>query len=360
MSDVPNRMQELRQALSDLNREILDLVGRRIALVDEMRALKLANGLPMYDPVRESRMFEALVEQGQGILGEAEIRSVFRPIFEISLAHMEGRASGDLRIGRRPGESDRVLNIKGGTIGVPGSPAVIAGPCAVESEEQLERTAAALAGMGIRFLRGGAFKPRTSPDAFQGLGIDGVKMLRAAADRHGLAAVTEVTDPRQLEDVAPLTDILQIGARNMANYALLQEAGRTGKPVLLKRAFAATIDEFLLAAEYLAKYGSSDGGIILCERGIRTFERETRFTLDVSAIPILRQKTALPVIADVSHAAGRRDLIAPLAKAALAAGASGLMLEVHPCPEAALSDASQQLSIQEFQQLLRELNVGVF
>ena len=356
MSDIPDKMQELRQSLSDLNREILALVERRIALVDEMRALKLAHGLPMYDPVRESRMFEALVQQGQhGSLGESEIRSVFRPIFEISLAHMEGRARGSLRIGRRPGESDRVLRVKDGAIGTSGIPALIAGPCAVESEEQAERAASALAAMGVKFLRGGAFKPRTDPDAFQGLGIEGLKILRAAADRHGMATVTEVTDVRQLAAMVPLTDILQIGARNMANYALLQEAGRSGRPVILKRAFAATLDEFLHAAEYLAKYGSADAGIVLCERGIRTFERETRFTLDVAAIPILRQRTALPVIADVSHAAGRRDLVAPLAKAALAAGASGLMVEVHPCPEAALSDAAQQLSIPEFQALLREL-----
>lgn len=352
MTDSQDRMAQLRDSLSQVNREILRLAEKRVALVEEMRAFKAANGLPMYDPVRESRMFQALLAESGGVLSESEVRAIFRPIFQVSLARMEGRSGREMRIARRQDDGDRVVRIggKGACIGGQGQVAMIAGPCAVESEEQMEEVASTLEKLGVPFLRGGAFKPRTSPDAFQGLGAEGLRILRGAADRHGLAVVTEVTDTSNLDQVAAFADVIQIGARNMMNYALLQAVGRSGRPVILKRGFAATLDEFLNAAEYLAKEGACD--IVLCERGIRTFQRDTRFTLDVAAIPILRQKTALPVIADVSHAAGRRDLVTPLARAALAAGASGLMVEVHPCPEAALSDADQQLSLPEFQKLL--------
>lgn len=357
MTDAGNRLAELRQEISHLNRRILDLVGQRIAKVGEVRALKLAQGLPMFDPVREARMFEELVAHAPGPLCEAEIRALFRPIFEISLAHMEGRAPGSgLRISRQPGMPDRQIRFGRAALGNTERPALIAGPCAVESAEQIERVAECAAALGCRFLRGGAFKPRTSPDSFQGLGLEGLRLLRAAADRHGLAVVSEVTDPREIEAMAGLVDLFQVGARNMANYELLKELGTLNRKVLLKRSFAATLDEFILAAEYLAKFGAED--IALCERGIRTFERATRFTLDIAAVPLLKQRTALPVVADVSHAAGRRDLIEPLARAALAAGADGLMIEVHPCPEAALSDAAHQLSLEEFERLAEHLGLA--
>ncbi|MDR0966401.1 MAG: bifunctional 3-deoxy-7-phosphoheptulonate synthase/chorismate mutase [Myxococcales bacterium] len=349
-----DRLADLRAEISDLNQRLLDLVAQRIAKVGEVRALKAELGLPMFDPMREARMFEELVlRHAGGPLSEAEIRAIFRPIFEISLAHMEGRASGELRVSRLPGEPDRQIAIGDARLGGAIPPTIIAGPCAVESEEQIEAVARAVAALGFEFLRGGAFKPRTNPDSFQGLGIEGLHLLRAAADRHGLRVVSEVTGPRELEAMGGLVDLFQVGARNMANYELLKELGAARQPVLLKRSFAATLDEFLLAAEYLAKFGARD--IALCERGIRTFERETRFTLDIAAVPLLKQKTALPLIVDVSHAAGRRDLVLPLAKAALAAGADGLMIEVHPFPEAALSDAAHQLSIEAFARFVEEM-----
>lgn len=230
---------------------------------------------------------------------------------------------------------------------------VIAGPCSVEGAEQLEEIAGHLARRGVRLIRGGAFKPRTSPYSFQGLGRKALTLLSQVARRHGLAVVTEVLDPRDLEAVLECADVLQIGARNMYNYPLLQEVGRTRTPVLLKRGFQATLEELLLSAEHVMSQGNDR--VILCERGIRTFERWTRSTLDISAVPLLKQESHLPVVVDVSHAAGRRDILAPLARAALAAGADGLMLEVHSNPAVALSDGEQQLDLPGFDRLLESL-----
>jgi 3-deoxy-7-phosphoheptulonate synthase/chorismate mutase len=216
----------------------------------------------------------------------------------------------------------------------------------VESEDQMGRAAAGLARLGVGLIRGGAFKPRTSPYSFQGLGLRGLEILRAAADRHGMAVVTEVMDPREAETVARYTDIIQIGARNMYNYDLLREVGRCGRPVFLKRGMSASLEELMWAAEYVALSGEER--IILCDRGVRTFTRETRNSLDIASVPLLRRMTALPVAVDVSHAAGRRDILVPLSRAALAAGAQLLMVEVHPNPAAARSDSTQQLSLEEF------------
>ena len=226
---------------------------------------------------------------------------------------------------------------------------LIAGPCTVESREQTLETARAVADAGVTMLRGGAFKHRTSPYAFQGLGLEGLEILAEAREETGLPLVTEVIDPRHMDAVAAVADVIQIGARNMHNVILLAEVGKAGKPVLLKRAVAASVDELLLAAEYILKEGNSH--VILCERGIRTFERATRYTLDISAVPVLKQKTHLPVIVDPSHAAGRRDLVLPLARAAVAAGADGIMVEVHPAPEEALCDGPQQVPAADFDQL---------
>jgi 3-deoxy-7-phosphoheptulonate synthase/chorismate mutase len=223
----------------------------------------------------------------------------------------------------------------------------------VEDAEQMEIVAAGLARLGVGFLRGGAFKPRTSPYAFQGLGETGLRILAEAGKRHGLATVTEVVDTRTLDLVARYADVLQIGSRNMANYELLKAVAVSGKPVLLKRGFSATLDELLQAAEYLVDGGNDQ--VILCERGIRTFSRETRATLDISAIPLLREMCRLPVVVDVSHAAGRRDILPSLARASLAAGAHGVMVEVHPNPVLARSDAQQQLDLQQFERLLDAL-----
>jgi 3-deoxy-7-phosphoheptulonate synthase len=219
---------------------------------------------------------------------------------------------------------------------------LIAGPCAVESEQQIGATAAAVAAAGGRILRGGAYKPRTSPHEFQGLGSAGLALLRRAADRHGLGVCTEVLGVEQIEAVAAMADLLQVGARNMQNFPLLQALGRAGRPVLLKRGLSATINEWLAAAEYILAAGNPD--VILCERGIRTFETATRSTLDVAAVPVVKELSHLPVIVDPSHAAGNRRLVPALARAAVAAGADGLLIEVHPDPDHALSDGAQSLT----------------
>ncbi|MDQ6835214.1 MAG: 3-deoxy-7-phosphoheptulonate synthase [Actinomycetota bacterium] len=224
--------------------------------------------------------------------------------------------------------------------------ALIAGPCTVESREQVLDTARVVRDAGGTLLRGGAYKPRTSPYAFQGLGQEGLRLLAEAKRQTGLPIVTEVLDARDLEPVLEVADVIQIGARNMQNYTLLAEVGRAGCPVLIKRGFSSTLAELLMAAEYVLKEGNGD--VILCERGIRTFETAYRFTLDLMAIPVLKQMTHLPVIVDPSHAAGRRELVLPMSLAAAAAGADGLLVEVHPDPDQAICDGPQQLSAEEF------------
>jgi 3-deoxy-7-phosphoheptulonate synthase len=232
---------------------------------------------------------------------------------------------------------------------------VMAGPCSAESEEQVEASAAAVKRAGAKILRGGAFKPRSSPYSFQGLGEAGLRMLRAAADRHDLKLVTEVMEVSQIELIEGYADILQVGARNMQNYSLLRELGRARKPVLLKRGISATIEEWLLSAEYVLAGGNKN--VILCERGIRTFESYTRNTLDISAIPVVQQLSHLPVIADPSHGTGRRDKVAPMARAAVAAGADGLIIEVHCDPDHARSDGAQSMFPAQFERLMAELKV---
>ncbi len=230
---------------------------------------------------------------------------------------------------------------------------MMAGPCSVESERQIMETADAVAAAGAKVLRGGAFKPRTSPYDFQGLELEGLRLLRKAKQATGLSIVTEIMSDREVEMVAEYADIMQVGARNMQNFALLKSLGRCGKPVLLKRGMSSTIKELLMSAEYLVAHGNPN--IILCERGIRTFETATRNTCDISAVPVLNELTHLPVILDPSHAVGKRSLVAPLARAAVAIGADGLIVEVHPCPEKAVSDGAQSLTLPAFTQMMAEL-----
>ncbi|MCE4613552.1 MAG: 3-deoxy-7-phosphoheptulonate synthase [Desulfurococcales archaeon] len=257
-----------------------------------------------------------------------------------------------LRYASREYRDRTIVDVAGVRIGA-GKPVVVAGPCSVESLDQIVETAIAVKEAGAHILRGGAFKPRTSPYSFQGLGLEGLKLLRKAGDIAGLPVVTEVMDTRHVDVVARHADALQIGARSMQNFPLLREVGRAGVPVFLKRGFGNTIEEWLYAAEYVMAEGNEN--VVLVERGIRTFETLTRFTLDVAAIPVVKERSHLPVIADPSHPAGRRSLVPPLAKAALAAGADGIMVEVHPSPDAALSDSRQQLSLEEFRKLMGEL-----
>jgi 3-deoxy-7-phosphoheptulonate synthase len=247
---------------------------------------------------------------------------------------------------------DTVVRVGATAIGG-GAFGVIAGPCSIESEDQMLATARAVKAAGATMLRGGAFKPRSSPYAFQGMGVEGLRLLRAAGDATGLPVVTEVLDVRDAATVAEYADVLQVGARNMQNFMMLDELGTMHKPVLLKRGLSATIEELLSAAEYVLKGGNRD--VILCERGIRTFETYTRNTLDLAAVAALKTLTHLPVIADPSHATGRRDLIAPMARAAVAAGADALMIEVHPDPERARCDGPQSLTFEGFDTLMQDI-----
>src|SRR5882672_3883777 len=243
---------------------------------------------------------------------------------------------GDVRIG-----SDEVI--------------VMAGPCSAETEQQVRTTAAAVRRAGAKILRGGAFKPRSSPYSFQGLGEEGLRLLRDASKAEHLALVSEVMDINQIDLIERYCDMFQVGARNMQNFTLLRELGRQKKPVLLKRGISATIEEWLLSAEYILSGGNT--GVVLCERGIRTFETATRNTFDVSAIPVVKRLSHLPVIADPSHAAGRRDMVAPMARAAVAAGADGLIIEVHCDPDHALSDGAQSMYPSQFDRLMAELRI---
>ena len=236
-----------------------------------------------------------------------------------------------------------------------GGPQVVSmgGPCSVESKEQIESVAASVAAAGAQVIRGGAFKPRSSPYSFQGMGEEGLQIMRAAADRHHLLVVSEVMDHLQIPLLLQYSDILQVGARNMQNFNLLRELGKTRKPILLKRGIAATVEELLLSAEYIMSGGNYE--VMLCERGIRTFETSTRNTMDISAIPVLKRLTHLPVIADPSHGTGKRDYVLPMARAAVAAGADGLIVEVHPDPDHAVSDGAQTLRPEQFTEMMGQI-----
>jgi 3-deoxy-7-phosphoheptulonate synthase len=252
----------------------------------------------------------------------------------------------------RPGGT--VVKIRDVEIGN-GKVVVMAGPCSVESKDQIEQIAGMVAQDGARVIRGGAFKPRSSPYSFQGMGEQGLKLLRDAADRNGLLVVSEVMDATQIPLLQTYADILQVGARNMQNFNLLRQLGQLRKPVLLKRGISATIEELLLSAEYILAGGNYD--VILCERGIRTFENSTRNTMDISAIPVIHSLSHLPILSDPSHGTGRRDKVLPMARASIAAGADGLLVEVHPDPDHALSDGAQSLKPDQFREMMRQLRL---
>ncbi len=249
---------------------------------------------------------------------------------------------------------DTVIDVGGVRIGGSNPVVVMAGPCSVEGEEMLIETARHVAARGAKLLRGGAFKPRTSPYSFQGLGEAGLRMLAGAREETGLKVVSEVVTPADVELCARYVDVLQVGTRNMQNYALLQEVGRTGKPVLLKRGMSSTVEEWLLAAEYVLSQGNRD--VMLCERGIRTFETATRFTLDLNIVPLVRELSHLPVVVDPSQATGKWTLVRPMSLAAVAAGAQALIVEVHPRPDEALSDGAQSLDLAAFDRLMDDLD----
>jgi len=348
-----NRLSMLRQEVDRLNERILGLVQGRGELVLEIAKIKQAHGLDGYDPQRELEMLQRLTATASGPFGPEEVKEIFRTIFRASLDLQDVQRRRALHVRRRDLVPPGGIRIGEVAIGA-GKPVLFAGPCSVETPEQMDAIAAYLAPLPVpKILRAGAFKPRTSPYTFQGLREEGLKILRRTAERHSLATVTEVLDTSTLDLVADYTDMLQIGARNMYNTELLKAVGRLRKPVLLKRGFMATLEELLLSAEYILSQGNEQ--VVLCERGMRTFETSTRNTLDISAVPLLRHETSLPVIVDLSHALGRRDIIAPCARAALASGAEGLMVEVHPCPDQALSDGFQQLDPSACSALLQSL-----
>ncbi len=265
------------------------------------------------------------------------------------------RVSTPFRLAARTGHpDDTIITMPDGTrIGGDAPSIVIAGPCAVESYDQLRRTAEFVRNLGVRFLRGGAFKPRTSPYSFQGLGFDGLELLKKIGEEFGLFIVTEVMEPAHVPAVAEFADVLQCGSRNMQNYPLLRQLGNVRKPVMLKRGAGATVEEWLMASEYILAGGNQN--VILCERGIRTFETSLRFTPDIGAVPVVKKLSHLPVIVDPSHATGQREFVGSIARAAIAAGADGLMIEVHHDPDRSLSDGAQTLTFEQFEELMGEL-----
>ena len=350
-------MQELREQLDELNLDILDLINKRAAIVQQIGEIKGKQSTRRFDPVRERDMFNHIINHNDGPFKNATVEHIFKEIFKASLEIQEDDHQKELLVSRKRKADDTIIDIKGVQFG-DGDTHFIFGPCAVESYEQVASVAAQVKEKGLKLLRGGAYKPRTSPYDFQGLGLEGLKILKRVADEYDLAVVSEIVNPADIEEAQDYIDVIQIGARNMQNFELLKTAGEANKPVILKRGLSATISEFINAAEYIISRGN--GNIILCERGIRTYETATRNTLDISAVPILKQETHLPVLVDVTHSTGRRDLLIPTAKAAIAIGADGVMAEVHPDPAVALSDAQQQMDFEMFNEFYNEVvNFGV-
>ena len=346
-------LTQLRNRIDEINDQLLDLLNERTALVEAIGREKDKQGLKKYDPIREQQIIEKLREKNQGPLTDEMLIHVFKEIFKVSVKLQEEKShKKGLLVSRKNKLDDTVIDVQGDMIG-DGEPTFVFGPCSVESKEQMERVAKNLSEKGLKYIRGGAFKPRTSPYDFQGLGIEGLKMMSEAAKKYGLRVVSEIMDAGDLEAALPYVDVIQIGARNMQNFSLLKALGHINKPVLLKRGSSATIEEFVNAAEYIAMHGNPN--VMLCERGIRTYEKATRNTLDISAVPILKRETHLPVFVDITHSTGRKDILLPIAKAALAVGADGIMAEVHPNPMLALSDANQQMSLEEFDLFYKKL-----
>ncbi len=325
------------------------IVMHHHATTEQIRAVREAveaMGLRA-EPIPGSERTAIGVLGNQGYVDDTSIRELpgVREVIHVSKPYK--LVSRDFH----PGST--VVDAGGVPIGDGHPPVIIAGPCSIENEDQIVTSAHLVKAAGAHILRGGAFKPRTGPHSFQGLGVEGLKLLRLAGDAAGLPVITEVMRIEQLETVCRYADILQVGARNMQNFDLLKEVGKLDRPVLLKRGMSATIEEFLAAAEYIVAEGN--GQVILCERGIRTFERATRNTLDLSVIPLVREMSHLPILVDPSHATGKRSLVPVMAKAALIAGAHGVMVEVHPDPDRALCDGAQSLAGEGFGQLMGEI-----
>ena len=346
------RIQSLRARIDDLNLRLLELLSERAGVASEIGALQTKAGQSQYDPVREQAMLDALVAANRGPFDAATVKSLFKQIFQASMQLGETEEKRRYLTSRAAHREDTVVMVGDVPIGSHHSPVLVAGPCSIESEAQVEMVARHVASQGVRLFRGGAYKPRTDPYSFQGLGEEGLRLGRAACDHHGLFFVSEIMSTVDLPLFEEYVDMIQIGARNMQNFNLLRVVGRSRKPVLLKRGLSATIEEWVMAAEYLLHEGNPN--VVLCERGIRTFERYTRNTLDVSAVALAKLETHLPVLVDVTHSGGRRDLLVALTKAGLAVGADGIMVEVHPNPAVALSDQKQQIDFDAFDRYLED------
>jgi 3-deoxy-7-phosphoheptulonate synthase/chorismate mutase len=348
-----SRIQELRAQIDGINMQILELLNERAKIASEIGRYQSQLGSQIYDPQREYEMLTALQLANKGPFSSDTIKALFKEIFKATLALEEKEARSSNLVQRKDPNQQTIINLPDGSKIGAGDFTIIAGPCAVESFEQMDEAAAALAEEGVRIIRGMAFKPRSSPYDFQGLGEPGLKIARQVANKYNMMVVSEILDMSQMPMMDDYVDIYWVGARNMQNPFLLRAVGRSRKPVVLKRSFGATIKEMLYAAEYIMSEGNDQ--IIMMERGIRTFNDMTRNTLDISAVPLLKMESHLPVIVDISHSAGRRDLANPLARVSKASGADGLMVEVHPNPQVAMSDAKQQLSIPQFKAMMAEL-----
>jgi 3-deoxy-7-phosphoheptulonate synthase / chorismate mutase len=345
-------LQALRNKIDEIDLQLLDLLSERGKLAQEIGKVKQTSGVKRFDPVREREVLDKIAENNEGPFDTPTMKHVFKTIFKACLDLQEADERKTLLVSRKAKSQNTVVDVKGVKFGN-GEQNFIMGPCAVESIEQVRAVAEAMKEQGIKLMRGGAFKPRTSPYDFQGLGVEGLEILRTVADEYDLAVISEIVNPADVEVALQYVDVIQVGARNMQNFELLKAVGKVNKPVLLKRGLSATIDEFVHAAEYIISQGNDQ--IILCERGIRTYEKATRNTLDISAVPILKKETHLPVVVDVTHSTGRKDLLLPTAKAALAIGADAVMAEVHPDPAVALSDSAQQMDIPQFNDFINEL-----
>ncbi|MEE6146329.1 bifunctional 3-deoxy-7-phosphoheptulonate synthase/chorismate mutase [Bacillus cereus] len=342
----------LREKIDEINLHILYLLNERAKIVQEIGEYKKLQSTKRFDPLREREALDLIIQNNQGPFETSTIQHIFKTIFKASLELQEDANRKTLLVSRKKKQENTIVNVKGELLGS-GEQTFIMGPCAVESLEQVRQVAQAMKEHGIKLMRGGAFKPRTSPYDFQGLGVEGLQILRQVANEFDLAIISEILNPNDVAVALDYVDVIQVGARNMQNFDLLRAVGKVNKPVLLKRGLAATIDEFVNAAEYIISQGNDQ--IILCERGIRTYEKATRNTLDISAVPILKKETHLPVVVDVTHSTGRKDLLLPTAKAALAIGADAVMAEVHPDPTVALSDSAQQMDIPQFHTFMEEL-----
>ncbi len=349
-----SRLQALRSEVDVVNMQLLELLSKRAQIVSEIGKVHTNLGNSFYDPVREGEMLQSLEMANRGPFSNETIKALFREIFRASLDLEEKQAKAKIKVQRKTADERTVVRFPDGFEIGGGDFSVISGPCAVESVEQMDETAAALASRGVRVLRGMAYKPRTSPYEFQGLGEQGLKIARQVADKYNMYVVTEIMDMSQISMMSDYVDIFWVGARNMQNSFLLKALGQQRKPVILKRSFGATVEEFLYAAEYIVSSGNPN--VILIERGIRTFEKVTRATLDIGAVAVLKLDTHLPLIVDISHSAGRRDIAIPLARVAKASGADGLMVEVHPNPPVAMSDSKQQLYIPQFHEMMDALD----